>query len=58
MYKFKKNILMMYVDLIGKSKNLINNIEHCNNVMIQNIFNKEFPHHQTQNIFKYEYYKL
>lgn len=38
MYKFKKNILMMYVDLIWKSKNSINNIEHCNNVIIQNFF--------------------
>lgn len=38
MYKFKKNILMMYVDLIWKSKNPINNIEHYNNVIIQNFF--------------------
>lgn len=39
MYKFKKNILMMYVDLIWKSKNPVNNIEeHCNNVIIQNFF--------------------
>lgn len=50
---------MTYVDLIWKSKNPINNIEHCNNVIIQNLlFNKKFSHHHTQNILKYEHCKL